>query len=817
MYFQVARIIRPFTSTPYLCSSMIPKVPCYHCGEDCREDAVVHDGKSFCCNGCKLVYELLSEHRMKQYYTIQAMPGVAPPEQMNKAYDYLEKEEVIERLASFHDGNTMIVTFFIPSIHCSSCIWLLENLYRLNPAVRSSRVNFPRKEVQLVFDPHKMSLRQMVELLASVGYAPEINLDRMEVKRKKIDRTLVYQIGVAGFCFGNIMLISLPEYLGLDYLREATFANFFGYVNLVLSLPVMLYSAKGYFISAWKGLRKKYINIDVPIALGIVVLFLRSLVEISLSLGGGYLDSLASLVFVLLLGKAFQQITYNTISFERDYRSYFPVAVTRISDDGRESPVQVVEVEVGDRLLIRNQEIIPVDAVVEEGNGRIDNSFVTGESALVSKSPGERIFAGGRQVGGAIVVRAAKKLSQSYLTQLWNNDAFTKDRPYSFDDITNRISKHFTVIILGIAFVSAAFWLGSSPNTALNAFTAVLIVACPCALAMSAPFTFGNVLRILGRQRFYLKGTSTIEAIGRVKALVLDKTGTITQSSQSEVRYVGKELDESIRDAIYALLRQSSHPLSKIVFNSLPGTRLVQVEGYEEIPGSGIRGVISGTEIRLGSAAFSGFPESSKDDEGSKIFVNVNGASVGYYVIANKYRPGLSATLDHLRKYFRITLLTGDNENERERLERIFQPGDKLLFRQSPQQKLDYVKRLQEEGTPVMMVGDGLNDAGALRQSHVGISVSEDVNTFSPACDAILDASAFQKLPVFLRYARLSQRVVIASFVISFLYNVIGLYFAVTGQLAPVVAAILMPLSSISVVLFATAASRSLARSLGLK
>ncbi|HRZ77185.1 MAG TPA: heavy metal translocating P-type ATPase metal-binding domain-containing protein, partial [Bacteroidales bacterium] len=767
---------------------MSERVPCYHCGEECREDLVQHDGKSFCCNGCKLVYEILSEHRMKQYYTLQAMPGVAPPTDLNKAYDYLEKEEVIERLVSFRDRNTMIVTLYIPGIHCSSCIWLLENLYRLNPAVHSSRVNFPRKEVQLSFDPSRISLRQMVELLSSVGYAPEINLDRMEVKRRKIDRSLIYQIGVAGFCFGNIMLISLPEYLGMDYLKEPRFASFFGYVNLVLSLPVLLYSARNYFISAWKGLRKRIINIDVPIALGIVTLFLRSLVEIVLSLGAGYLDSLASLVFVLLLGKAFQQVTYNTISFERDYRSYFPIAVTRIAADGSEGPVQVSGVEIGDRLLIRNQEIIPVDALLEEGRASIDNSFVTGESALVEKMAGDRLFAGGRQVGGAIVVRATRKLSQSYLTQLWNNEAFTKERPHAFEDITNRISKHFTLIILLIALASALFWIRIDPNIALNAFTAVLIVACPCALAMSAPFTFGNVLRILGRNKFYLKGTATIEGLALTNHLVLDKTGTITQSSRSDVRYEGSEPDDFQRDAVFSLLRQSSHPLSKIIFNTLRQRALLAVEDFEEIAGQGIRARISGREVRLGSAPFTGHPQPAESPEGSRVFLSIDGMPRGGYTIGNKYRPGLRDALDGLKRWHRITLLTGDNESEKVRLEQILGKDDLLRFRQSPQDKLEYVEELQRQGQNVMMVGDGLNDAGALKQSNIGISVSEDVNTFSPACDAILDASAFARLPLFVRYARLSIRIVIASFVISFLYNVVGLWFAVSGQLAPVIA-----------------------------
>ncbi|MBL4592407.1 MAG: heavy metal translocating P-type ATPase metal-binding domain-containing protein [Flavobacteriales bacterium] len=787
------------------------KSVCYHCGEDCLEDEAIYDEKSFCCSGCQVVYEILKDNDLCNYYNIENTPGISPPKDLNVKYEYLENTDIVEKLISFRDEKISVVSFFLPKIHCSSCIWLLENLFKLNKSINSSRVNFLKKEIQLTFNHHEISLRGLVELLSSLGYSPEINLDKAEGKRKKVEKSLIYKIGIAGFCFGNIMLISLPEYFGLDSIKESNFSNFFGYLSIALSFPVMFYSAKDYFISAFIGLKQKNINIDVPISLGVLALFLRSLYEIILSLGGGYMDSLSGLVFFLLLGKAFQQITYNTLSFERDYKSYFPIAVIRINDDKSEESISVVDVNVGDLLLIKNNEIIPVDAVLDKGTANIDNSFVTGESNASVKKSGEKIYAGGKQVGGIIYVRAAKKLSQSYLTQLWNNDAFTKHQENKFEGITNSISKYFTIIILLIAFGSGLYWFQKDFKIALNAFTAVLIIACPCALALSAPFTFGNVLRILGRDKFFLKSATVIEGIAKTDTIIFDKTGTITQSSDSNITYKGKGLDENQKNALYSLLRQSSHPLSKLVFNTFKTEKQVEVSEFNEIVGNGIKGIINGLLFKVGSYEFTKTELEQETNFATKVHINIDGNYIGYYQIENKYRKGLKSIIVKLRKWYSFNLVTGDNENEKENLTYYFNDQDKLYFNQSPKQKLDYVRKLQEGNKNVLMIGDGLNDSGALKQSNVGISVSEDVNTFSPACDAILDASSFEKLPTYIRFCRQSIRVVIFSFIISFLYNIVGLYFGVTGALSPVIAAILMPLSSITVVVFVTITTNILA------
>lgn len=785
---------------------------CYHCGENCTEEVILFDEKPFCCEGCKTVYEILNQNNLCNYYNLENTPGISPPKNLSKKFEYLESDALDISLLDFKDETTSVVKFYIPQIHCSSCIWLLENLYKLNNDISSSRVNFLKKEVKIVFHHHNISLRQLVELLSSIGYEPHINLnDLNNTKKKTIDRSLIYKLGIAGFCFGNIMLISLPEYFGLDTIKESEFSKFFGYINILLSLPVLFYSSSGYLNSAYHAIKHRTINIDIPIALGILALFFRSVYEIISHTGAGYLDSLSALIFFMLIGRIFQQKTYDILSFERDYKSYFPIAATIINKNNEEKNIAVADLEIDDIILIRNNELIPVDAVLVSGNANIDNSFVTGESNPVEKEIGEKIYAGGKQIGSAIQLRVTKKLSNSYLTQLWNDEAFTKEHEDRFEGITNKMSKYFTVIILIIALGSLFYWWNINLKTAINSFTAVLIIACPCALALAAPFTFGNVLRILGRNKFYLKNASVIEKISKINTLVFDKTGTITQSSSSLITYHGTALNDNETSLIFSVLRQSSHPLSRMIFNSNKTVNIFEISNFNEYVGRGLVGRIANDVVKLGSEKFIKNLDKNSS-QATRVYIKINDVELGYFQLENNYRNNLKETLDNLKTNYQLKLISGDNDSELGNLKTYFGSESEFLFNKTPEEKLLYIKSLQQNGLTTLMVGDGLNDAGALKQSDVGISISEDVNTFSPACDAILDASVFDKLPKFIQFCNNSINIVIVSFIISFAYNIVGLLFAVSGMLSPVFAAILMPISSITVVSFVTLATNIVAK-----
>ncbi|MBJ7881158.1 heavy metal translocating P-type ATPase [Gelidibacter salicanalis] len=785
---------------------------CFHCGDPCETSTVLHDDKSFCCQGCKTVYEIFSENDLTSYYDLQSNPGTTPKDIQGK-YDFLSQPNIIEKLVEFDDGKSQITTLYIPQIHCSSCIWVLENLNKLNPNISSPQVDFGKKTVRLQYNSETYSLKEVVILLSSIGYEPYISLEDFSTGKNHVNRSLIYKLGIAGFAFGNVMFLSFPEYFEVNEFWLEQYKPFFRWLMFAFSLPVVFYASSDYFISAYKGLRAKALNIDVPIALGIIVLFLRSTVDIMFDLGSGFFDSLTGLLFFLLLGKFFQQKTYSFLSFERDYKSYFPIAITKITKDGKEQPVQVYDIKEGDRLLIRNEELIPVDGVLIKGNAKIDYSFVTGESEALRKISGDKLFAGGKQTSGSIEMEALKSVEQSYLTQLWGNDVFNKSKEDGFTTLTNVISKRFTIVVLSIAFISTTFWLFADSSKALNVFTSVLIIACPCAIALAAPFTLGNMLRIFGKHKFYLKNATVIEQMAAINTVIFDKTGTITSNKQSTATYEGDSLSSSEELLLKNTLRGSNHPLSRTLYALLEENDIITLDEFEEHLGQGIEGVHQQDRIKIGSANFVG-----KTNEAAllntAVHISSNNTYKGKYTFYNSYRKGLAKLFNTLKKQYDLAILSGDNEGELENLKKLLPARTKMLFNQKPDDKLEYIKYHQTEGAKVMMIGDGLNDAGALAQSNVGIALSENVNVFSPACDAILDAENFNNLGDFLNLSKSAIKIVNWSFMLSLFYNVIGVYFAVTGQLAPVIAAILMPLSSISVVVFTTIATNWVSRKL---
>ncbi|UNY99175.1 heavy metal translocating P-type ATPase metal-binding domain-containing protein [Zhouia spongiae] len=785
---------------------------CYHCGTECDTGSFVFDSKDFCCNGCKTVYQIFSENDLAGYYELEKSPGASPLMDKGK-FDFLDNDKIVEKLLEFNDGDTQIINLYIPHIHCSSCIWVLENLNKLNSSIRSSLVNFPKKTVRITYNSKEIPLKALVLLLNTIGYEPYISLEDYQQNKKGKDRSLIYKLGIAGFAFGNVMLLSFPEYFEVDEFWLNQYKHFFRWIMFTLSLPVVFYAASDYFVSAYKGIRSKILNIDIPIALGIAVLFIRSTYEIITNTGQGFFDSLTGLLFFLLLGKFFQQKTYSFLSFERDYKSYFPIGITKINNDGTEESIQVYDIKQGDKLLIRNEELIPVDSILLRGKGKIDYSFVTGEAEAVSKQSGDKLFAGGKQTGEAIELEALKSVSQSYLTQLWSNDVFAKDKHEGFINVTDSISRYFTIVVLLIAFGSAGFWLWYDPTKAMNVFTAILIVACPCALALSAPFTLGNMLRIFGKNKFYLKNAHVLEQLARVNSIIFDKTGTITSNKETKVSYEGDPLDTNEESLLKNTLRNSNHPLSRQLYSILKENEIITLDEFNEYAGKGIEATHRQQTIKLGSAEFIQAPTLQKSLRTS-VHIASNNKYKGKYTFYNSYRNGLSGVFNRLKGHYEITILSGDNESERENLEKLVPSGTKIFFNQKPEEKLNYIKYHQQSGANIMMVGDGLNDAGALRQSNVGVAIAENVNVFTPASDAILDASKFNLIPKYLWASKKAMNVIIASFILSFLYNTVGLAFAISGNLSPVIAAILMPLSSISIVVFTTIMTNMIGKSL---
>lgn len=773
-------------------------VGCYHCGQPCAE-TFTHHGKRFCCQGCQTVYEILEQNDLCEYYDLDKPPGVRLKDFDDSIYNCLDEESIRNRFVTFYSSTFARVTFNLPNIHCVSCVWLLENLRKVEPSILHSEVNYAKKDVTIDFHPASIKLSAVARLLASLGYAPQINQQTDSKSASTQDRSLILKLTIAGFCFGNIMLFSFPEYLGLDG-ADAYLKDVFSWLNLTLAIPVFFYCGSDYLRSSIIAFRQKRINIDVPIAAGLIALMARSLWDVATGAGPGYFDSLAGLLFFLLVGRWFQSKTYASLAFDHDFRSYFPLAVHRL--DGQDwKPAIIYELSEGDRIRLRNKEIVPADSYLLDEEAQVDYSFVTGESTPVKVGRRELVYAGGRLLGATATLLVNKKTSQSHLTSLWNSAIFQKPGKEHRTTI-DKVAVVFTWAVVAVALCTAAYWSLHDPTQVWLNLTAVLIVACPCALVLTGPFTYGGMMRLFGRANLYLKNSGVVERMAKVDTIVFDKTGTVTHGSKPVVKFTGVLNDEEMR-YVKALTSSSTHPLSVIISNSIPYESDDAIQSFCETQGKGIEGRVYDHYVRVGSPQFTGAGDI--DGVGSTVFVAIDHEVRGFFSISTSLRPGIAAMIRRLGKRC-AGLLSGDNNSGKEQVEKIFPETACLLFNQSPEDKMNFIKSMQADGRQVMMVGDGLNDAGALKQSDVGIAVTDNTGIFTPASDGILKGERVGSLDTFLRLARISAKIQRAGLAISFLYNVVALSFAVSGYLTPLVAAILMPLSSISVVGFATVA-----------
>lgn len=776
---------------------------CYHCSEECEDSSSInYDNKLFCCLGCKTVYELLVDNQLGAYYDIEKNPGARPS---NKSFDSLLNKEIAERFIAYQDEKIIKTTIFIPNIHCSSCIWLLEHLHQIHPKVVKSEVHFVRKELSLTLKKEEHVLKEIFEFLDRMGYTPALETEK---KNNKTNKRLLLQLAVAGFCFGNIMLLSFPEYLFTDDLFINEFRDVFSYIILGLSLPIILYASKDYLLSAYNGIKYKRLNIDIPISIGILTLYTKSFIDIINHEGPGYMDSFAGFIFFLLLGKWFQSKTYQAMSFERDFKSYFPMAVELINN-GESSQIAIENLNKGDSIVIKNEEIIPVDATLQSDYSKIDYSFVTGESTKKTIRKGERIFAGGKHFGTAIQLEVYKPVNQSYLTQLWNsNDGERHDHKITEQE---KLSGHFIIALLIISAAGLVLWSFLDPSRIVSIITAILIVACPCALAISEPFTYGNVLRAFSKIDLFLKNTGVIEEMSQITDVVFDKTGTITENQHQKITYQGADINTEDLHAILTIIKNSSHPLSRSLFNHLKSSSesQIKIDAYNEIVGNGLEARIGTDHYKIGSEKF---VTSQKTSDATSVFIGKNNQTLGAFIFSNQYRKNLDQTINLLSKKYRLHVLTGDNNLEEQHLIELFGKDASLNFEQLPTDKKRYIESLKSEGKNVLMIGDGLNDAGALKVADVGFVVTDDVFNFSPACDGILKADKIDQLNEVLDFSHKAKRILRYCYAFSLLYNLVGLSIAFTGNMSPLVAAILMPISSISIVLISTIATRIAAK-----
>lgn len=758
------------------------------------------------------MYELLQEHQLCDYYAISEVSGSKPLIDSPGAFDIVEIPEVRRQIVEFEQGHHIRLVFTIPNVHCPSCVWLLEKLERFDAGILKSTVDLLRKTVRVDVDSRKTSPRNVAQLLASIGYAPLLRAEGTLPNSNARHRSLYLRLGVAGFATGNVMLFAIARYLAGESGFPSTLESVFNTASIVLSIPVLLFSASPWFSASWKALRRLSLNLDVPVALGIAVLFSRSVFDILVGSTEGYLDSFNGLVFFLLIGRLFQQKAFDAVSFDRTWRSFFPLSVT-VEVQGLATSVRVDEVRIGDALHVRNNEVIPCDSVMVSPVGYVDYSFVTGESVPVECTAGEILYAGGKVLGKGIVCTASRDVSHGYLASLWDRNSVARERS-TLMDVSARFGKIFVVLAVGLAIIGGIAWL-PDVEMAMQVFTAVLIIACPCALTLAAPITLGTVMGRLSRAGIYLKNIGTLLELARIREVVFDKTGTL-MTATARVQLI-PQVTDAMLDCIVSAAAQSTHPVCRAIVDELGGHTRMSVDACSEVAGKGLHCLVGNYEVLIGSVQWLEHNGVNLGSPGSQLkqvtsYIAINDEVVGTVQLLSQLRNNVGEMIAAIRSKYRATVMSGDGPRDRDVLAQEFSEQD-LLFSLGPDQKAQNVVDRQNQGRPVLMIGDGLNDGPAMSVADAAIAVTDQTATLVPACDVIMRASSLPAVPYLLSLAKAMHTWIWVIFGVSMLYNVIGLTLALLGILSPLYVAILMPVSSLTVIALSVVGARVSVRS----
>lgn len=812
--------------------SQTEQLICTHCLQPCEDELIKDEHGQFCCHGCQTAYQLINAQGLCDYYEIaerrQSLKGRTSDALLNQ-YKQLDDEAIARKLGLFIQASGQSVfKFYCPEINCASCIYLLNQLPDLANGVVMSRTSFTDRTVTVWFKPADIRLSEIAIVMAKIGYAPAINAlsgqsDTSNERTSLPSRQLLGRLVIAGFVAGNTMMLSFPAYLGLDEALAQEFDWLFKSLSIALSLPLMLYCARPWFSNSWRDLKNGRLHVDVPIAVGILALFSRSLVDILSGSGTGFLDSLAGLVFLLLIGTWLQNRYMEGLSVAQKFESYLPLTTTVLNQDGSAAVKLVAELVKDDQISIKAGETLPADLhILTAEQAFIDNSFLTGEAELQPASKGDQALAGARLASGTLTGVVTAKPSESYLTSLWNaslSDTSQKEQDTTF---TALFVRYFTVITLSLATAAWFYWGTDNLPMAWQSFTAVLMVACPCALTLALPFATSEAAQALAKAGLFVKDARVVERLAHIRQIAFDKTGTLTEPQQ--IRWfdqLGQQTkpDQDTRNLIAAAAKASTHPLLQAIADRLgEPDQLITLQEVVSIQGKGMTCQTLQHQYRIGSPAFLGHRlnhDAEQLKHQSVVGIERDGNFIGYFLIGQALKTGIDQMLKGISASYQINVLTGDHLAGASLVTETIQSDQiKVLANQQPADKLAFIKAAQDHQQPIMMVGDGINDGPAMRTANVGLAIVPRGKYFHPTADALTLADQLTALPKWLTFSKKTLNMVRIGLAVSLFYNALAYYWAITGFLTPVVAALFMPLSSLSVVALTVLLTKYQARQL---
>ncbi|OIQ95238.1 putative copper-transporting ATPase PacS [mine drainage metagenome] len=796
---------------------------CFHCGLPIPPEADFHARlddaeRDFCCFGCQSVCSAIYEAGLQGYY--QRTPeGVllAPPPELPKDIEIYDFDEVQQEFTT-SSGDIRDIHLLVEGIHCAACVWLIERGLQRAPGVQSADVNLAAKRLHLRWDNSRSKLSDLIRALAKIGYAAvPYDPESAEGVIQKSNRAMLYRLFFAGFAMMNMLWISIALYSGADH---DEFRQFFHWVGLALATPTLLYSGYPFYRGALGGLRGGHLTMDMPIAIGLSVTYAYSLyVTVTHStIGEVYFDTVTNLIFVILIGRYLEgMFRHQAVSATKRLMELQP-RVAIVMRDGEEQMTPIRGVKLGDHVLIKPGYKVPVDGVVLEGHSSVDEAMLSGESVPVSKSAGAQVFAGTANTNGALLVEVRAQLQDTTLSRIIRLVEEAQSSKAPIQRLADAIVPWFVLVTLICATVTFFIWSSHDFEIALMAATSVLIITCPCALGMATPMSIAVASGLGAKHGILVKNGLVLETLSKVTHIVFDKTGTLTEGKMSVAQVhvaAGRNEQELLRYAA-AVERYSEHSVAKAIVEETEFRQLsfrdLGADGFQATAGLGAEARVAGQAVLLGSAEWlirhgieldavlQTRAHELETQAMSCVYMAREGKHVAIIALADKLRSDARQLIDELRAAgITLTLLSGDRRPVAEAVARQL-GGMEVIAEVLPQDKDQVIRRLQQGGAVVAMVGDGINDAPALIRADVGIALGSGTDVSVESADIVLMYNELDKVRQATQLSRRTLLTIKQNIGLSFVYNAIMVPLAMMARVNPLVAAISMPISSLIVI-----------------
>ncbi|MEO5330599.1 MAG: heavy metal translocating P-type ATPase [Magnetococcus sp. YQC-5] len=789
---------------------------CYHCGLEIPTiPAIVKDGRIFCCTGCWQAWQMIQEMGLNDYYNRREIntTGMQPKETDDADLSPFNDPVYQSRLVQDIHG-VKEVCLILDGIHCAACVWLNEQVLRKLTGVEDVWINFATHRAKVRWNPDQVSLSEIIGRVRHIGYRAEpYDPTQREQQASRQDRIVLAKLGVAGFGAANVMFIAVALYAGYFQGMENNTKQFFHWVSLLLATPVILFSGSLFVQGAWRGLRAGHLTMDLPIALGAWVTYLFSVVVTVQGTGEIYFDSVTMFIFVLLTGRFLESIARGKAAGAMERLLNLEPRHAVVIREGEPVSVPVREVRVDEQVMIKPGERIPVDGTLLTGITSINESMLTGEPMPVTKGPGDELVCGTLNLEGAITLTATRVGEETTLARILRLVETAQSARPPIQSIADRMATRFVGVVLFLSAVTLGLWWWLDPTRALENTVAVLIITCPCALGLAAPSAMITAMGTAARMGILIKNGETIECLERVTFVAMDKTGVITQGRPMVEKLVPlHETDEKKLLSYAAAVEQhSEHPVGRAIFRAYQARgwgSAHEVDEVRNVPGLGMEARLKGERVRVGRPEFvmegSDQPEQPppKDLEYPATWAacSVEQKMLGWIALGDAPKPNAREVVAALQDLgLPVMLLSGDRQAVVEHIG-LLTGVDRMVSDVLPAGKEGMIAQLQQTGEVVAMVGDGVNDAPALARADVAMVVAHAADLAVASSDVILLNRDFYSVVRVFLLARQTLRIIRQNYLFSICYNIVAIPLAMSGMVAPIVAAIAMPLSSLIVV-----------------